>query len=385
MEEQTEYNQNKKKSMRWLRRVWGALPLVTFILLLGIIFVLQSWIRSEGNIIKDRKANELAGEKPPVNVVTLNMVPGSIREQINLPGVVQPWVDLTVVAEVRGKIVSKKVTEGQRISSGEVLAEIDKRSYQNDYNSARAAYMAAKAGHSRLSALHKDRLATQSQLDDAMAGLERAKANMDTAALNLERCTIVSPMDGIVDRVYIEKGQFMNDADRVADVLKLDRVKVQVSIPESDVDAVRHVTDFTITVDALSSRVFSGRQHYLAKTSQSLARSYLLEVAVDNPDGEILPDMFCRVTVVKHLVEDGLAVPLFSLVNHNGGKAVYVADNGKSRLVPVKTGIHEGWKVHIVEGLATGDQVIVVGQKDVRQGAPINVLRTVSDQEELIQ
>ncbi len=385
MEEQTENNLKNKTRNLWLRRVWGALPLFTFVLLLGIIFVLQSWIRSEGNIIKERKANELAGEKPPVNVVTLNVTPGSVREQINLPGVVKPWVDLTVVAEVRGKIVSKKVTEGQRISSGDVLAEIDKRSYQNDYNSARAAFMAAKAGHSRLSALHKDRLATQSQLDDAMAGMERAKANMDTAALNLERCTIVSPMDGLIDRVYIEKGQFMNDADQVADVLKLDRVKVQVSIPESDVDAVRHVIDFTVSVDALGNKMFKGRQHYLAKTSQSLARSYLLEVAIDNPNGEILPDMFCRVTVVKQQVEDGLAVPLFSLLNHKGGKAVYVADNGKARLVPVKTGIHEGWKVHIIEGLSAGDQVIVVGQKDVKQGTPINVLRTVTDQKELIQ
>lgn len=369
----------------WLRRLWGALPLMTFILLLCMIFVMQSWIKSEGNIIKERKAGELSSEKPPVNVVALELTPGPIREQISLPGVVHPWVELAVVAEVRGKIVSKKVVEGQKVKTGDILAMIDTRSYQNAYNSAKAAFLAAKASHERIQALNRDRLATISQLDSALAGLESAKANMDTAALNLERCTISSPMDGIIDKVYIENGQFMNDAEPVADILQIDRVKVNVSIPESDVDAVRHVDSFSVTVDALNNKVFTGRRHYLAKSAQSLARSYLLEVAIENSDGEILPDMFTRVKIIKHQVDDGLSVPLFSLTNAGGSKAVFVVDNDVARLIPIKTGIQEGWQVQASAGLTAGAKVIVVGHKDVKDGSPVQVLRTVSDPKELSQ
>jgi membrane fusion protein, multidrug efflux system len=369
----------------WLRRLWAMLPLLSFILLAGVILVLHSWIRSEGKIIQERKLTTPAGEKTPTNVVALELVPGPIRQQISLPGVVRPWVELTVVAEVRGKIVAKKVVEGQKVHRGEVLVRIDPRDYQNAYNSARAAWRVASATHERIAALFQDQLVTRSQLDDAQAGLETTRATMDTVALNLARCTIKSPIDGIVDNVHIEKGQFVNDVDPVANIVQIDRVKVEVSIPESDVDAVRRVDNFAVRIEALGGSVFKGRQHYLAKSSQTLARSYRLEVAIDNPAGDILPGMFTRVEIVKNQVDNGLAVPLFSLVNTKGGQAVYLADNGVARLTPVQTGIQEGWQVQVTEGLHAGAKVIVVGHKDVKDGGPVQVLRTVRDPKELEQ
>jgi membrane fusion protein, multidrug efflux system len=385
MEDQIKKDSPTVKNNLWLRRIWALLPFTTLILLIGVVIVLQSWIRSEGNIIQQQKAKEISEKKPPVNVVTLDLTPSPIREQTNLPGVVRPWVELTIVAEVRGKIVSKKIDEGQKVTAGDVIAKIDKRSYQNAYNSAKAAFHAAKADYERTLALNRDRLATQSQLDDTLARMESGKANMDTAALDLERCMIEAPMDGIVDKVYIESGQFMNDADPIAHILRIDRVKVEVSIPESDVDSVRNVNDFTVTIGALNKKVFSGRRHYLSKSAQTLARTYLLEVAIDNPNGEILPDMFTRVNIVKREVKDGLAVPLFSLINNHGSKAVFVVDNGIARLTPIKTGIQEGWQVQAADGLKPGAKVIVVGHKDVKDGAPVEVLRTISDSKELMQ
>jgi hypothetical protein len=154
-------------SSRWLRRVWAMLPLLSLIMLVGVIFILNSWIRSEGEIVKERKLKELAGEKAPINVVALELVPGPIREQISLPGVVCPWVELTVMAEVRGKIVAKKVTEGSRVRTGDVLAVIDERDYRNAYNSARAAWRLAKATHDRIATLFREQVATRSQMDDA--------------------------------------------------------------------------------------------------------------------------------------------------------------------------------------------------------------------------
>lgn len=369
----------------WLRRLWGMLPLLSLILLIGVIAVLTSWIASQGEALDQKKA-ALADEKTAAtNVVALEVRPEPIRDQISLPGVVKPWVALNVVAEVGGKIIEKPVAEGQTVRRGDILAVIDERDYQNAFVSARASYRAAKAAKDRLQALFEDKLATRSQLDDAIAAMETTKAAMDNAALNLERCTIRSAMDGVVDRLHIENGQFVATGDPVADVLQIDRVKIEVGIPESDVDAVRRVKTFGISLDALGGRIFQGNHHYLAKSADSLARSYRLEVAVENPDGEILPDMFARVTIVKNQVDNALAVPLFSLIANKGQQAVYLAENGKARLVPVKTGLQQGWQVQVTDGLHPGDRVIVVGQKEVRNQAPVNVIRTVRDPEELEQ
>lgn len=369
----------------WLRRIWAALPTLAVIVLLGVIVALSGWIKSQGEIIKARKAGELRQEEHATNVVALQLTPRPVSDRISLPGLVRPWLALKVVAEGRGKIVAKEVTEGQVVSKGDILARIDDRDYQNAHSSARAAYRAAKSSLERITALYRDKLATQSQLDDAVTLVETTQAAMDTAALNLERCTIRSPLSGVVDNLPIEVGQFMNSADPVADLLQVDRLKVEVGIPESDVAAVRSVKNFRITIDALEGAVVEGRYHFLSKSTDSKAMLYKLEIALENPNGAILPDMFARVEIVKRRVADGLAVPLYSLVTHNDQQSVFVAENGIARKKVVTLGIQEGWRIQVTGGVTAGEAVIVVGQRGLNDGDTVNVVRSVNSLEELDQ
>ena len=190
------------------RRLWRFVPTLVVIALVGIIVLMVDQIQSEGEAIEHRKAADLNQARPPLNVVTLDMIPSPLKEKISLPGTVKPWVSLEVVAEVRGKIVDKQVVEGQRVSKGDVLAIIDDRDYRNAHASALASYEAAAAAQKRLQALFKDQLATQSQMDDAVAKVKTTRALMDNAALDLERCVIRSPMSGLVNRIFVENGQF---------------------------------------------------------------------------------------------------------------------------------------------------------------------------------
>jgi RND family efflux transporter MFP subunit len=290
-----------------------------------------------------------------------------------------------VVAEVRGKVVSKKVRQGQTVTKGQILATIDERDYQNAYSSAKASYQAAKSTHDRLEALIKDRLATQSQLDDVVAQLQTSQAAMDNATLNLERCVIRSPMDGVVDNLPIEVGQFMNTGDPIADLLQVDRLKVEVGIPESDVAAVRRIKKFRVTVDALGKETFEGTFHFLSKSTDSRAMLYRLEIALDNPDGSLLPDMFTRVEIVKKEVNDGLAIPLFAMMENSEEQTVFVVNDEHAHRRPVAIGIQDGWRIQITEGLRAEDKVIVVGQRSLNDGDPVKVVKTVTRIEELNQ
>jgi len=368
---------------KWLRRLSGALPGVFALLLISAIVVLAGQIKTESEALQSKRASELRKEEPRTNVVALALAPGNIKERLNLPGVVKPWIELKVVSEVQGKIISKIADEGLQVKKGDVLAVIDARDYQNALTSAQASYEAAQASHERLTSLFGDQLATQSQLDDAVARVKTTKAAMDIAALDLERCTIRAPIDGVVDHMYCENGQFMNKAEPVAKILQIDRIKVSVGIPESDVDAVRRVERFVVAVDALDGRQFEGRCRYLTKTADSMARLYNLEIAIDNSQGVILPDMFARVEIIKNEVTDGLAVPLYALLNYQTRPAVYVVEDEMAHLQPVSIGIQDGWRVQVKDGLTPGDRVVVVGQHHVDDGQAVNVTRTVHSAEEL--
>jgi len=100
---------------------------------------------------------------------------------------------------------------------------------------------------------------------------------------------------------------------------------------------------------------------------------------VENPHNEILPDMFTRVEIIKTEVPDGLGVPLYSLINRRGMDALYIVRDGMAQFTPVETGILDGWLVEISKGLKPGDQVIVVGQRQIDDGEKVNVTRTIRD------
>ena len=112
---------------------------------------------------------------------------------------------------------------------------------------------------------------------------------MANAQLRLDRTVIRSPLTGVVDQTFIEAGQYVNPGQEIAKILQIDKVKVEVGIPESDVDAVRQVKHFQVIIDALGGKRFKGEYNFLSRSTTSMARLYNLEITVANPDGEILP------------------------------------------------------------------------------------------------
>jgi RND family efflux transporter MFP subunit len=186
-----------------------------------------------------------------------------------------------------------------------------------------------------------------------------------------------------VDALTVELGQYLKNGDSVARILQIDRIKVIAGIPESDVNAIRSAKEFLITIDALNKKTFKGTYNYLSRSTNSLAHAYQLEIAVSNLESEILPGMFARAEIVKKQISNALSVPLFALLPYKNSHAVLIASHGRAKQVPVTTGIQEGWEVQVVNGLSPGDQVIVVGQRDIGDGAPVKILRTVSNVEDL--
>jgi len=377
---------NKTKSNgSWTRRIWGAIPWLFLLLLIGIILLLIVRIGSKQASINTQKAQALKNKRPEINVVTLEMVPSPIYDRISLPGVVTPWVKLDILAEVRGRIVDKKVEEGRTVRKGEIIALIDSRDYDNILAQTRADYNAAQKALKRLNGLHQEKLATQAQLDEAKARVDGLNAAMDTAELNAERCRIRASAAGIVNRLDAEPGRYINVGDKVAEVLQLDRVKIKVGIPESDVAAVRNIDQFDIRVDALDGRAFKGKKYFLSRTADPMARLYDLFIQVDNPEGEILPDMFARVDILKKEIPNALAIPLYASLSRSEDHVAYIVKDGQVQVRPVVLGIQEGWLVQVVSGLAPGEEVVVVGQRSVHDGDTVNVVRRVRRPEEIKQ
>jgi RND family efflux transporter MFP subunit len=385
MEDTNEQTSLDTPPKRWLRKFWALLPgLAIFSFLVLVILVLGGRIKSEGEVIKSRNMANLDKENPALNVVVLELVPMPIRDRMNLPGIVEPWKKLQVVAQVQGKIVDKNLEEGQAVSKEDVIAVIDRRDYRIAYTNAKTSYEVALSDLKRLETLRRNNVIPQSQLDNATAQVENAKATLENAILALERCEIKADMDGVVNRMHIENGQYLSVGDPVADLLQIDRLKINVGIPESDIEDVRGLTEFDVRIDALGGETFRAGKHFVSFAAEDLARLYTLELELNNTDGRILPDMFVRVEIVKKEIKDSLSLPIYSVISRNDENIVYVVADGVARARRVSLGLLEGWRVQVTDGLSAGDRVIVVGQRSVNTGDKVNVVRSVTRAEDII-
>lgn len=359
--------------------IWRNLPRVALLAIIILIVLLMVLISGKKEQLAREKASAQVQGRKPVNTVLLELHPTVIHDAINLPGIIEPWIQLELLAEVSGTIEEMFVREGNVVKKGDLLARIETDDYRIALDSARAFYTLAKADYERAKIMVRKNATPVADLESMEAKMINAKATMENAALRLSRCNITAPMDGVVNRLDAKAGFFLGVGDPVGQLLQIDRVKAVVGIPESDVDAVGKISEVDMTIQALDDRRVTGKKYYLASAPESVARVYRLELEIDNPDRSILPGMFLRAQVVKKTITDAVAVPLYSIISRNEEQFVFVAIDNVVEKRPVKLGVVEKWQVQVTEGLKPGEKVVVEGHRDVEDGQEIEVIQVITD------
>ena len=368
----------------FLRRMPTALTLLFLLILVGTIMGLSGTIKAEKERLTVEKMEAAATDQPPVNVVLLDVVPTTIEDRINLPGVIEPWEKLRVLAKIQGSVMKVEVSEGETVSKGQVIARIDPDDFRIAVDSARATYELASAKHKRLASLFDQGIVPEAELENLEAQVKTSKAALENAELMLSRCTIKAPISGVIRRLDATEGLLLSVSDPVAEILQIDRVKAVVGIPESDVALVKNIKEVHLTIQALDNREVVGRHHFLASSPESGARLYRLELAIDNKDNLIMPGMFFRARIVKRVIEDTVAVPLFTVIKREDQQFVFVEEDGVAKQLPVELGIMEEWRVQITKGLSPGSRVVVEGHRDIAHGHKVKTVRVIDDLKEAL-
>ncbi|GAB6191012.1 efflux RND transporter periplasmic adaptor subunit [Desulfocastanea catecholica] len=363
--------------------IWSNLPRLVLLAMIVLIFILFGAIRDKSDRIAVDKAEGVRQEKPPVNVVTLTLAPTTITDRINLPGYIEPWTRLKLMARLNGTITEVLVSEGDRVKKDDILARIEDDDFRIAVDRAEAAYNLSKAEYSRDKAMYDKGVIPVATLDSARTVMQKARADYDDASLLLSRTAVTSPMDGIISRMDAKIGLQLSVGDPLAEILQIDRMKGVVGIPESDVSAVRRLDNVELTIQALGAKIFNGKKYFLSPSPLTNARLYNLELAIPNDAGEVLDGMFVRADIVKERVDKTLAVPLYSVISRNDEQYVFIEQEGLARKRKVTLGIMEKWMVQITAGLNPGDRLLIEGHRDVEDSQSITIIKTLTSPTEL--
>jgi len=165
----------------------------------------------------------------------------------------------------------------------------------------------------------------------------------------------------------------VSSSTQAVTLVNLDRVKVQVSVGEQHIGKLKQGEGVKVLVPSVRQEPFSGVIANLSPAANPETKSFLIEVKMDNPGHVLKQGMFAEVHIITDRIEKALTVPVDAVVQKSGENFVFTVADGTAKENKVKIGISDGKVTEITEGLAEGDQAIVLGQQGLVTGSKVIV------------
>lgn len=277
----------------------------------------------------------------------------------------------TVLAGAAGTLEELRVSQGRRVSAGEVLARIGSQTAQSTYDLAASTLAQAQDGYDRVVKLHKEGGVPDIKMVEVETSLAKAKATMAAAQNAVDRLTIKAPFSGVVSEVAVQKGEEVNPATVLVRIVDVSSVEIHFPLPENEFKDVRPGDKAEIYVPALDLRTEA-----VVKTkgvvASRLSHSYDCILGNIRNAASLMPGMVCKVTLEK-AGETSLVIPANSVMTDTEGRYVWTVEDGVVAKAHISVGGYAGNGIIVKSGLSEGESVIVEGCQKVSTGMTVEV------------
>ncbi len=270
------------------------------------------------------------------------------------------------------------VNEGQAVSKGQLLAEMDDTSARSILSGAEAQMAQANDALKRYGMLHNNGSLPEAQWVEIQSKVAQAKSQLEVARKNLADCRLVAPVSGIIGRKMIGAGETALPSQAVVSILDIRNVKVRVSIPEAEIGDINIRTPTSIEVAAIQ-QTFNGGQIEKGVKADALTHTYDVRIQVANSNGRLLPGMVANVQLFPEkqcqngTAQGTLTVPITTVQKKaDGSLFVWTVDKDKcARRTAVTIGQTMGNRVAITRGLSSQQRVITEGYQKLSEGTEV--------------
>ena len=242
----------------------------------------------------------------------------------------------------------------------------------SDIEAARSTFVQAQSQLRNANANTAQRAAYQATLAGLRADVLSTRADLATAQAQLAETIIRSPMSGFVSSRLADPGTLASPGTPILNLQALSTVWVNIPIPQEQIGQVATGQQGTVTVDTLPGRSFTGRVFEIDPSADPSSRDFTVRLALPNPNKQLKPGMFARVTLVTQHVRRATVVPLEAMQTDDQGAFVWtLASDSTVHRQPVVTGARDDNGVAIVSGLQAGQKVVTVNGARLKDGAAV--------------
>jgi len=365
-----------------------------------------------------------AAEAAAVSVSVAEVVEQPIKRFIRVSGTLTAQEDAEVAAEVAGRVVATPVERGSRVAANDSLVRLmasegEAQAIEAQANAAQiearlgiangaafvvdkvpevanagAALQLARTEFERARMLHQQQLLSQAEFDQRSAQTEAAERQHDvarnTAAQQyqsllaararvtlaqkaLADTTVRAPFAGVVGERFVSVGDYVTRGTKVATVMRVDPLRVELTVPEQFVSAVATGREVTFEVDAYPGETFAGQVRFVSPSVTAATRALTLEAIVPNSANRLKPGFFATAQIEQAAMLPGLLVPATAVRTISGTARVFVlaGDRVEERVVMVGQAVGE--RLEITSGIKAGERVVASGVERVVDGVRVVV------------
>jgi RND family efflux transporter MFP subunit len=303
---------------------------------------------------------------PTVAVAQVNV--REVPQTATYTATIQAYVKNNIVPQTAGRITQINVEVGDRVTKGQVLAEIDKVQLQQ----AQLQLHNAEVELGRLTALYEAGGLSKSDLDAVELQYNVAKTQVQNL---IENTTLLSPINGVITARNYDAGDMYAMAAPIFTVEQIAPVKLLVAVSETDYSKVKKGHKVTVKAEAFPEREFTGKVERIYPTIDPSTRTFNVEVVISNGDLALRPGMFARVEV-NFGSNNHVVIPDVSVVKQQGSgeRFVYVLnEDGTVSYQKVELGRRMGTEYEVISGLKDSSIVVTGGQIRLKDGVKVSV------------
>ena len=330
----------------------------------------------------DAQSGPAVKEEAPVHVSTVVASERPVPEFLTLTGSLLADKESDIAADANGKVLSTKVERGQSVKQGELLATLDASAAALNARAALAQEQFAKTQAEqaktecdRSKQLFDSGAISKAEFDRSVSqcagsqwSVAAAAAQHGSAAKMVGDSAIRAPFAGVVGERYVSVGQYVQPSTRVVSLYAIDPLRLELSVPESNVALIRPDLHVDFKVSAYGQQGFTGKVRFISPNVRQESRDLVVEAVVPNADGKLRPGMFATVRL-KVGEKPGIVVPLDTVRKDLDPPRAYVVVAGHLEERVLQLGEElEGGLVAIGSGVKVGDAVVQNPPKTLHDG-----------------
>lgn len=315
------------------------------------------------------------GAKAPTRVVTEVAGGGAEMYSRQYVGIVEEREATAVSFTGMGVVKRMLVSEGQAVSRGQLLAEMDDTQARNMLAAAEASMTQANDALQRYGLLHENGSLPEVQWVEVQSKVAQAKSQLESARKNLEDCRLTAPVGGVIGRKHVGAGETAMPSQAVVTILDISSVKVKVSIPEAEIGSITSHTSSKISVEAIHWNSNGGTIEK-GVLADALTHTYDIRILVPNPERKLLPGMVASVQfggMEAQQVTQQVTLPLTAVQQKTDGSLFVwtVTSDSTAHRTPVTIGETLGNRIQITSGVDSGLRVVTEGYQKLSEGTRV--------------